>query len=193
MRMRIIGELATRGSCRAVDLAGALGEPANSVSFHLRQLARYGLIVEDAERGTDKRERWWRAPSDQGFIVDLDELRKLPGGSQAVGVFESVTEGSAHALVSVAFNRVNDRDDDTRSWVNDFGLHLSREEINEFLDEQWEFIMRWMSRSRELSQSGDGIERHTYYSMMFGAPVDEVLGADESAGRATSEGSADDQ
>lgn len=185
MRRRIISELATRGSCRAVDLATSLDEPANSVSFHLRQLARYGLVVDDRERGTDKRERWWRTPSDQGFIVDLDELRKLPGGPQAVGVFEQVTEGSAHALVSVAYHRRDAPDASARSWVNDFGLHLSGEEVSEFLDEQWEFIMRWMQRSRGLAQSGDGVERHTYYSMMFGAPVDDVLSGNESAAGTT--------
>lgn len=183
MRMRLIGELATRGSCRAVDLAKSLGEPANSVSFHLRQLARYGLVVEDTEHGTDKRERWWRTPSDQGFIVDLNDLRKLPGGPQAVGIFEQVTEGSAHALVAVAFRGIDAPDDAPKTWMNDFGLHLSRDEVSEFLDEQWEFIMGWMKRSRDLSQSDDGVERHTYYSMMFGAPVDEVLGAEESAER----------
>lgn len=183
MRMRLIGELATRGACRAVDLAKSLDEPANSVSFHLRQLARYGLVIEDFEHGTDRRERWWRTPSAQGFIVDLDELRKLPGGPLAVGVFQQVTEGAAHALVSVAFSRIDTPEDAARSWVNDFGLHLSREEVGEYLDEQWEFIMRWMKRSRDLSQSADGVERHTYYSMMFGAPVDEVLGAEESADR----------
>jgi len=178
MRMRLIGELATRGPRRAVDLAKALEEPANSVSFHLRQLARYGLIVEDTERGTDGRERWWQTPSEQGFIVNLEELRKLPGGAQAVGAFKQLNEGTAHALVSVAVNRADEPDEDLRSWVNDFGLHLSRAEVNEFLAEQWEFIMRWMRRSRDLSQSDDGVARHTYYSMMFGAPLDEVLGAD---------------
>ncbi|WP_446665305.1 ArsR/SmtB family transcription factor [Flexivirga sp. B27] len=191
MRMRLISELATRGSCRAVDLAKALGEPANSVSFHLRQLARYGLVVEDTERGTDGRERWWRTPSAQGFIVNLDELRKLPGGPQAVGVFEQVTEGSAHALVSLAFSRIDAPDDSARSWVNDFGLHLSREEVDEFLEEQWQFMMRWMDRSRHLSQSGDDVERHTYYTMMFGAPVDEVLTSEESEPRTSPKEAAD--
>jgi Predicted transcriptional regulators len=193
MRMRLVGELATRGSCRAVDLANALDEPANSVSFHLRQLARYGLVVEDTERSTDGRERWWRTPSAQGFVVNLDELRKLPGGPQAVGVFEQLTEGTAHALVSVAFSRIDAPKDSPRSWVNDFGLHLSREEVGEFLDEQWEFMMRWMQRSRDLSQAGDGVERHTYYSMMFGAPVDEVLKIDESADRTGDERSGKSQ
>lgn len=183
MRMRLIGELATRGACRAVDLANALGQPANSVSFHLRQLARYGLVEEDTGHSTDRREHWWRTASGRGFRVDLDELRKLPGGPQAVGVFEQVAEASAHALVSVAFDRVDDPDDGPRSWVTDFGLHLSRVEVNEFLDEQWEFITRWMERSRVASQSGDGAARHTYYSMMFGAPIDEVLATAESADR----------
>lgn len=175
LRLRIIAELATRGACRAVDLAKALGQPANSVSFHLRQLARYGLVVEDPEGRTDGRERWWRTPSSEGFTVNLEELRNLPGGAQAVSVFEQLTEGTAHALVSVAFSRIDAPADDARSWVRDFGLHLSRAEVDEYLDEQWQLMMKWMQRSREFSRSGDGVERHTYYSMMFGAPVDEVL------------------
>ena len=30
-------------------------------SYHLRQLGRYGFVVEDPELARDGRERWWRA------------------------------------------------------------------------------------------------------------------------------------
>lgn len=44
---------------RATDLARLLGEPANSVSFHLRELAKAGMITEAPEHARDKRDRVW--------------------------------------------------------------------------------------------------------------------------------------
>ena len=85
LRMRLLGELSRRGSARVVDLAAAVGEPANSVSFHLRQLARYGLIEEDPDRAENGRERWWRQTSDRGFEIDLDAMRRLEGGGRDDG------------------------------------------------------------------------------------------------------------
>lgn len=181
VRMRLIGELASRGSSRAVDLAKTIDEPANSVSFHLRQLARYGLVVEDTERGTDARERWWQLPSGSGFEVNLEELRALPGGPEAVGVFKQLTESTAHALVTAAYSHPENPKGKTKSWVSDVAMHLSKQEVDEFLEEQLELITRWMQRSRELADAGDGVERHTYYGLMVGAPIDEVLVGDKPA------------
>jgi DNA-binding transcriptional ArsR family regulator len=65
LRQRILFELTTRGHARAADLAQALGEPANSVSFHLRVLARAGLIAEAPEHARDKRDRVWRPVADR--------------------------------------------------------------------------------------------------------------------------------
>ena len=48
------------GPATATTLARELGESSGATSFHLRQLARYGLVRDDAERGT-RRERWWAA------------------------------------------------------------------------------------------------------------------------------------
>ncbi len=80
LRMRLLGELSRRGTARVVDLAGAVDEPANSVSFHLRQLAKYGLIEENPERAENGRERWWRMTSDRGFEIDLDAMLQVEGG-----------------------------------------------------------------------------------------------------------------
>lgn len=44
---------------RATDLARLLGEPANSVSFHLRELAKAEMIMEAPEHARDKRDRVW--------------------------------------------------------------------------------------------------------------------------------------
>lgn len=59
LRSRIIWALRENGPSTATGLAQVLGESSGLMSYHLRQLARHELVVEDTERGRG-RERWWR-------------------------------------------------------------------------------------------------------------------------------------
>ena len=68
LRRRILELMHEDVPRRAADLAAILGEPANSVSFHLRQLARAGLIVEAPEHARDRRDRVWVAAG-SGFTI----------------------------------------------------------------------------------------------------------------------------
>ena len=54
VRTRILDELEASGPVRAADIARELGIPANQASFHLRQLAKYGLVEEAPEEARDK-------------------------------------------------------------------------------------------------------------------------------------------
>jgi DNA-binding transcriptional ArsR family regulator len=60
LRIRVLGLLRTYGPATATSLAAELKLTSGALSYHLRQLERYGFIVEDTERG-NRRERWWRA------------------------------------------------------------------------------------------------------------------------------------
>ncbi len=59
VRMKLMGLLRTEGPLTATRAAELLGESSGTCSFHLRQLAKYGL-VEEAGGGTG-REKPWRA------------------------------------------------------------------------------------------------------------------------------------
>ena len=59
VRMALVGLLRTEAPLTATRAAELLGESSGTCSFHLRQLARYGL-VEEAGGGTG-REKPWRA------------------------------------------------------------------------------------------------------------------------------------
>jgi len=59
VRMRLVGLLRREGAVTATQAAGILGESVPTCSFHLRQLARYGLV--ERAPGADARERPWRA------------------------------------------------------------------------------------------------------------------------------------
>src|SRR5438094_4617350 len=58
VRMRIL-ELLAQSPSTATHLAREIGESTGSTSYHLRALAKVGLIEEESGRGRG-RERWWR-------------------------------------------------------------------------------------------------------------------------------------
>ncbi len=71
VRMALVGLLRTEGPLTATRAAELLGESSGTCSFHLRQLAKYGL-VEEAGGGTGREKPWratttstvWEAPGD---------------------------------------------------------------------------------------------------------------------------------
>ena len=87
VRNRILTELDASGPMRAADVAVRLGIPANQASFHLRQLAKFGLVEEDPEAARDKRDRVWKPTEEAGYNVYLSEIEKTPGGKAASAVF----------------------------------------------------------------------------------------------------------
>jgi DNA-binding transcriptional ArsR family regulator len=60
LRTRILGLLRVEGPSTATRLAQRLGQSSGATSYHLRQLAAYGFVVEESRPGK-RRERWWRA------------------------------------------------------------------------------------------------------------------------------------
>ncbi|HKE51039.1 MAG TPA: helix-turn-helix domain-containing protein [Actinomycetes bacterium] len=77
LRLRMLWALRERGPSTATRLAELLGESSGATSYHLRQLAAYGFVVEDTDRGTE-RERWWRAAK-RGSSFDLPPAEDLEG------------------------------------------------------------------------------------------------------------------
>jgi DNA-binding transcriptional ArsR family regulator len=60
LRVRLLGRLRAQGPATATGLAGLLGTNTGATSYHLRQLADAGLVVEEDRPGAG-RQRWWRA------------------------------------------------------------------------------------------------------------------------------------
>jgi DNA-binding transcriptional ArsR family regulator len=67
LRLDLLELLVAAGPSTAAQCGRALGVSQASCSFHLRQLAKYGL-VEDAGPGPDRRERVWRVPDPRPTI-----------------------------------------------------------------------------------------------------------------------------
>jgi DNA-binding transcriptional ArsR family regulator len=81
LRVRMLGLLREHGPATATGLAARLGQSTGATSYHLRQLAAYGFVVEDVERGVG-RERWWRAAY-QRTTLDLDTITRSPADAEA--------------------------------------------------------------------------------------------------------------
>jgi DNA-binding transcriptional ArsR family regulator len=85
VRMKLILALRTRGPLTATQAARLLGESSGTASFHLRQLAKYGLVEETGD-GTG-REKPWRATTTS---TDWDEMPKTPEATAAAGLLSQV-------------------------------------------------------------------------------------------------------
>ena len=83
VRNRILAELEAAGSLRAADVAATVGIPANQASFHLRQLAKYGVVEPAPELARDRRDRVWRLVGGE-LVVNVSDIEKAPGGRAAV-------------------------------------------------------------------------------------------------------------
>src|SRR6202142_1214532 len=84
-RLALIGLLRRDGPMTATRAAELLGESSASMSFHLRQLAKYGLVEEAG--GGKGRERPWRAPA---MFTNLPDVAENPDLAIATELLSSV-------------------------------------------------------------------------------------------------------
>lgn len=75
LRQQIIRYLTDHEEATSTTLAKHLGESTGQTSYHLRQLARHGVIVEVEGRGIG-RERWWKMI---GFNTTPESVPSLAG------------------------------------------------------------------------------------------------------------------
>jgi DNA-binding transcriptional ArsR family regulator len=164
VRTRILEEMSASGPVRAADVAQSLGIPANQASFHLRQLAKYGMVEEAPEEARDKRDRVWRATSTQGYTVNLKEMRDAPGGRAAVDVFRASKLASLHELIDNVF--VLDRPEGSGVFsASDHSVRLTDEEAGELRQEIDDLIESWTARTK-----GRDPARRTYHVLQVIQP-----------------------
>jgi DNA-binding transcriptional ArsR family regulator len=70
-RLRILSHLRIEGPATATTLAARFGLNSGATSYHLRQLAEHGFVVEDEERG-NARDRWWKAAHQETHTRSAD-------------------------------------------------------------------------------------------------------------------------
>jgi hypothetical protein len=128
LRMSLLGLLRQEGPRTATQAAAQLGESVPSCSFHLRQMAKYGMV--ERVPGADSRERPWRATAQ---TTSWDSTSDDPGTRAAIDELTSVllTQYFRHAE-----EYLTTRGDQAPEWreVTGFGdtvLHVTPAELGE--------------------------------------------------------------
>ncbi|GEB48102.1 ArsR/SmtB family transcription factor [Streptomyces cacaoi] len=73
LRIRLLNALREYGPATASQLGARLGESSGATSYHLRQLAAHGFVV-DAPEYNSGRQRWWKA-AHRGTVLNVGQLR----------------------------------------------------------------------------------------------------------------------
>lgn len=173
LRSSLYYELFSRGSARAVDLAAAMNVPANQVSFHLRTLAKYGLIEEAPEEARDRRDRVWR-PSSDGVFWSRD-LEDQPGGPAAMRFFRQHGAAWMHEMIDAFYAEPGVDDEGTSRISDDVPMQLTKAEAERAASEVYAVLKRWADRGRERIREGDTEGRTMYLALLTVQPYPEHL------------------
>ncbi|WP_193315403.1 helix-turn-helix domain-containing protein [Nostocoides sp. F2B08] len=154
LRIRMYDYLKDHGAATASTLAEAMGESSGQTSYHLRQLAKHGLIAEDASRGT-ARERWWEA---QGFSFGLEAVDEDPAALTAVDLVmrQGVEERRRRQLEWIDRQR-----DEERRWqevvsFNEATVAMTPEELHEVCEALGELVSEHVRRAKASRCEEDG-------------------------------------
>ncbi|MGD9961608.1 helix-turn-helix domain-containing protein [Nocardioides sp.] len=167
VRNRILEELSAGGPQRAADMAAVLGVPANQASFHLRQLAKYGLVVEAPEAARDGRDRVWKAAHESGLTIDLNELAATPGGKAAATVYRREAAAAARDAVDRAYGA--ERQPDSTVVISDSALRLTRADARALAAELEALVESWRQRGQH-----SGPDARTYQLLQILQPMREA-------------------
>jgi predicted ArsR family transcriptional regulator len=149
MRNRILEEMSAGGPMRAADVAERMGIPANQASFHLRQLAKYGLVEAAPELARDGRDRVWRVVHESGLSVNLEELAVKEGGQAAIRVFRQRWTAEAHAAIDRADRP--DRQKDATVAVSIHAVRLTKAEARVLAEEINDLVDSWRKKKQNTS------------------------------------------
>ena len=133
VRLTMLGKLRVDGPATASSLAAQLGINSGATSYHLRQLAEAGLIVEDADRG-NKRDRWWKAAhestvTEPSAVEDVEERAVL-------GAYHSVVAHQAAVQIEQAAAEVPELPQEWADLVgaSDYNVYLTPEQVRRVKD-----------------------------------------------------------
>lgn len=133
LRLRMLGLLRERGPATATMLATALGESSGATSYHIRQLADYGFVVEDAERAHG-RERWWRSAHRSSYFntaAGTSDDERLLGEAYMRGVVRAMT-----ARMEAWVDASPTLPDEWRGagTISDYRMLLTREQVSALVE-----------------------------------------------------------
>lgn len=164
VRLELVGLLRVHGPMTATQAAEELGESSGSTSFHLRQLAKYGL-VEDAGGGRG-RERPWRATA---MVTSWPSVTESTEMSAAAGLLMSAV---ADKYIEWLLRWLEQREDEPAEWrgaahFGDTAIYVTAAELQELHDHEQALMDRFLKRSKDRRLRPPGARRVNYLHLAF--------------------------
>lgn len=163
-RLALVGALRREGPLTATRAGELIGESPASCSFHLRQLAKYG-IVEETGGGTG-RERPWRATALYTRLPSVADTREQASASRllyrvlADRYFEQLQRWlAARSAEPTTWQKAAHFGDDV--------LYLTAEELAELKRQVEDLLASYRSRTTQPSRRPSGARRVTFLRLAF--------------------------
>src|SRR5690348_17081023 len=143
VRMALVGLLRTEGPLTATRAGELLGESSGTCSFHLRQLAKYGLVEETGE-GTG-REKPWRATTTS---TNWDSVQQTP---EATAAASQLSEVLAESYFAALMRWLEVRSGESKEWqraafIGDRFLWVTADELAQIGRELSAIVDRYFER-----------------------------------------------
>ena len=158
-RLKLVGLLRQEGPATATQLGERLGESAASCSFHLRQLAKWGLVADAG--GGKGRNRPWRATAGvTRWEVRTQEL------AEAAALFSAALAERYLEQLLAWFERMPTEPPAWREaqHIGDTQLSLTADQLDELGKGVWRLIESFQGKQRP------GARRVTFLYAAFPAP-----------------------
>lgn len=167
-RLKLVGLLRLQGPLTATQAARELGETPQRCTFHLGQLAKYGL-VEDAGGGRG-RERPWRATA---FFTSWPNVMTEQETATAGQLLEAVV---AELHFEAVMGWIEHKDEEPLEWqeaaqLNDVALYLTPAELGELGHDIWSLFERYLARGERAELRPAGARPVTILNLAFPRPA----------------------
>jgi DNA-binding transcriptional ArsR family regulator len=153
LRLALLDRLMSFGEQTAAQCAEAIGSTASNCSYHLRALARVGLV----ERGQsdDRRERPWRATA-TGLEFGPADPSSSPAVAAAALALDELTLAEDEARTRQARQRHQQQPEDWRAAeaFNSYALKLTAAELSRLVDEIDHLVRPFIAMTRTAPPEG---------------------------------------
>jgi DNA-binding transcriptional ArsR family regulator len=171
LRMRLLAALRFDGPATASDLGRLLGESSGATSYHLRQLARFGFIVEDDEQPS-RRERRWKAAHELTSWEPTDFV----DDPAARSVLRILARERIRFMVEQLRRWYEGRQHWSRAWVaaaqdSDMVIRMRPEDLDRMGREIWDVVTRYADTQR----APDDPEAEKVVLFLHALPVRDVV------------------
>ncbi|WP_225795765.1 winged helix-turn-helix domain-containing protein [Streptomyces aculeolatus] len=168
-RMELVGLLRRHGPLTATRAAELTGESVAGCSYHLRMLAKYGLVEQSG--GGRGREKPWRATA---RTTHWEAAYDDPSATEAVG---DLTMAQVEAYVRKLGAALADRHRLPREWQaaeysGDWSLYLTPEELTGLTEEMTRLLSRYDDRFADPARRPEGARLVSMLRLAFVAPQD---------------------